>query len=148
MTDFSRAGITIARQARQRQANEQGNSNAVSDVYTLVGRFQVDGTGESARDVSFPVNFSEIPNFSFGFELAPGHSVTDNSFPTLSMCVLRWASSVDDATASRAAQLFTGCTFGVVVTGQTGQKVWVHWRMEGNALSTPIHGSQTAGGHA
>jgi hypothetical protein len=148
MTEFGKAGTAISRQVRQQQTREQSNSNAVADVYTLVGRFQVDGLGESVRDVTFPVNFSDIPNFSFGFELSPGHAVVDNAFPTLSMCVLRWASTTDDLTSGRAAQLFTGCTFGVVVTGQVGQKVWVHWRMEGTALSTPIHGSQTAGGYA
>ena len=152
MTDpYRRAATNIRKQRQQREQDIARNVEAVADVYTVTGRFMVDGSGEAVVPLNFPVNFIQVPNFSFGSELAPGESVEDDvtsgAFPIVSCFVLSWNTTADDGEIE-AAQIFTGCRLGVRVNSVVSRKMWIHWRIEGLAVANPIFNAQTAGGYA
>lgn len=152
MTDpYRRAAHNIRRQRQQREMDIARNAEAVADIYTVTGRFLADGSGAAVVPLNFPVNFIEVPNFSFGSEMAPGESVgietESGSFPTISCYVLSWNSTTDDKDGE-AAQIFTGCRLGLRINSSVNRKMWIHWRMEGLAIANPVFNAQTAGGYA
>lgn len=151
MTDpYRRAATNIRRQRQQREQDIARNIEAVADIYTVTGRFMIDGNGGAIVPLNFPVNFIEIPNFSFGSELAPGEAIGADdaeSIPFVSVCVLSWNSTTDDR-EGEAAQIFTGCRLGVRVSSTVSRKIWIHWNAEALAVANPIFNAQTAGGSA
>ncbi len=109
----------------------QANSEAQPTIVT--GEIQVNGTGEGAVTVSFPVLFVNKPYFSWGSELGPGQPTVSGSFPACSMSVLQWSEQMrDDGTV-----IYAGATFGTVTSGPIGQVMIVQWHMEGTALTGP-----------
>ena len=148
--DYRRAASQIRKQRQFREMDAAQSYEALADVYTVTGRIMVEGTGEAVFPLKFPVNFIEVPNMSFGSELAPGEAVDadgSGTFPMVSGSVLTWNTTADDQ-PGEAAQIFTGCTLGIRIDCDESRKMWIHWRMEGLAVANPIFNAQTAGGTA
>ena len=101
----------------------------------LQGRTQVLGVGEVSFDVDFPIKFIEVPHLSFGAELDKTSVATATKFPTVSVCVTDWRN--EDQSLGHEG-LYIGASLGVVVGGQAGQAIWVHWTFDGKALRTPL----------
>ncbi len=149
MTDsYARLGLNLQKQQRQHLSNVQRVDQTTPDVYVVGGRYLIDGMGESIQSVNFPIKFIEIPLFSYGFELAPGHALESGSFPSGTSIITKWSTVSDEIAGYQAQELYEGATIGVSLVGSSGQKIWVHWRMEGVAIVSPVHGNQTAGGYA
>jgi hypothetical protein len=103
--------------------------------HVISGLIEVNGAGEVAIDVNFPVWFTEKPSTYFGGELGDGHSPTTTDFPTISVMVLRWAKETRGL-----GDYWTGATLGIVTTGEAEHQVIAHWHMEGKALRNPVGG--------
>ena len=144
------AANTVRRQQRLRADNAERIHENTADIYTVTGRFLVEGVGSVARQVNFPAKFIEIPSFYFGSEIAPGHAAVDGNFPSVSVIVLRWTSTDDQPNQTSSAQnLYNGANLGVVIQGGiSSQKIWIHWSVTGTAVANPVFGDQTAGGFA
>jgi hypothetical protein len=145
MTDYRRA---IIHQSTQRPAPRAAFSpfeNRRAEVdrqdamgisnHRISGFLTVLGAGEVAVDVPFPLWFVEKPAFSFGGELAEGHSAEALNMPTVSCVVLRWATQTREM-----ATYWTGANLAVVTTGKEDHSMVVHWHMEGKAFVNPVAG--------
>lgn len=107
---------------------------AGSQYYKVTGEIQVNGTGEGAITVPFPIFFVGKPALSIGHELGPGQPYTSGNFPVCSTTVLRWEEKIrDDGTV-----LYAGALFGIVTSGPVGQVVIVQWHVEGIGIRNPI----------
>lgn len=100
---------------------------------TAVGLVEVQNAGEVLVEVTFPVWFTERPFFSFGGELAEGHSPEATNFPTVSAVVNTWTKN-----QRGLGTYWVGATLCLVTTGRADHRMVVHWRMEGKALANPV----------
>ncbi len=151
MTDYSRfqsaaAGVQIAAaQSRlagtarpfkdvlaQRLGELQRSASMEISPRRAMGEVTVVGAGEASVDVNFPVWFTEKPSFSFGGELAEGHSPEATNFPTISVMVLSWVTEERGYTI-----YYVGAKLGIVTTGVASHSVIAHWAAEGKAMQNP-----------
>lgn len=108
----------------------------LATTHSVDGKFLINGAGEASQFVKFPVSFIERPNFVTGGELNPGSVATSGSYPTISCVISSWEIQ-QLGNAGFAKEYFTGAYILVVTTGVSTQKMWVHWRATGRALSNP-----------
>jgi hypothetical protein len=105
----------------------------------------LNGVGEIAKEVVFPVKFVEKPLLSFGGELSENSSPTDGSFPTVSVVVGGWNLEIpgveNQETPDR--KYFVGANLLVVTTG-VDESMWIHWHMTGVAITNPVAGIRAA----
>jgi hypothetical protein len=99
------------------------------------GEFLVDGVGALTREVRFPVSFIEKPLLSYGgnIESTPSNDIQD--LPTISVIVMSY---IEDRSGIGGRVIYRGANLGVVVTGQTNQKMWIHWKFDAEALVNPV----------
>lgn len=107
---------------------------AGAQYFKVSGEIEVDGVGETAISVSFPVLFVDKPAYSFGPELYPGQVTVIGNLPTASCTVLLWHHRVRDD----GSNIYTGAQFAIVTTGPTGQAMIIQWHMEGIGLRGPV----------
>lgn len=124
---------------RPRQEHEQARA-IQGQVVSSQGFILTKQAGEVAQDVKFSVRFIERPLFTFGGELDENQSASAGRFPTVSAVVLQW--EIEELDKYR--KYFIGANLGLVTTGATTQRMWVHWRMEGKALLGPGGGADIA----
>lgn len=101
------------------------------------GTIFIEGPGELAYEVLFPVAFIEKPAISGGFELVENTSPEAGNFPTCSVGVLRWITHTPDPIRT----YWKGAVLSIVTTGKTEpvpQLFYAHWQMRGRALRNPI----------
>lgn len=99
----------------------------------VTGFVDIQGAGEVAVEIEFPVWFTEKPSASFGGELAEGHSAEATNFPTISIVILRWI------TATRGlGTYYSGAVLGVVTTGVSDHGMIAHYQLEGKAMQNPV----------
>lgn len=103
-------------------------------VHSVTGIVTIDGVGEGLVEVRFPVMFLSKPNFSHGSELFPNMTVTPQQFPTCTAMVIGWETKEPD----EGRRFYVGANLAVVTTGESWQRFYVHWRMEGIALRNPV----------
>lgn len=103
-------------------------------VHRVQGFLTVDGAGEAAVEVAFPVWFIERPLCTFGGEMAENESPEAGGFPTVSVVVLAWA--FQDYPGG--VRYYSGARLAVVTTGRDGHQMLVHWQAEGKALRNPV----------
>lgn len=139
--DFSRIGRAIQQSQRQREADQFRHFEVQGAVEVLTGEFLIENTGESVRQVNFPVLFTEKPLMFFGSELY-GNTITDGSFPIVSTTVIQYLQRGDDS----ERRYFTGASLATRSSGPSGQKIWVHWMAVGKALSAPLFGDDVVEG--
>lgn len=99
----------------------------------LQGFVQLDGSGETDVQVTFPLEFLEKPIFTYGHELAPNQSPERGAFPIASATVLSWV------TRRTPGDNFTyvGANLGVVVLGQSDMVSILHYCFQGQSFSGP-----------
>jgi hypothetical protein len=117
-----------------RRAEIERINNTGAQYFKASGEIQVNGTGEAAISVAFPIYFSDKPLLSTGFELGPGQPFVPGNLPVCSATVLRWEERVrDDGTV-----VFAGAVFGIVTSGPEGQVTVLQWHVEGTGLRGPV----------
>lgn len=108
-------------------------------VTSIVGKVVVGpDPGEATINVPFPIWYVEEPNVSFGAELYPNSPLVPGRFPTCDAMVLNWELKEPDGVGA-GRKYWIGATLLVVTTGVTGQRIYVHYRMEGVALRNPAN---------
>ena len=110
-------------------------NNQGSKLQVLSGHTLVSGSGEIEVSLDFPITFIDKPGFTFGGELDEGSPTVTGSLPTVSAVVSGWE-TVDKANS--VGYYYVGANVIIVVTGSSDQKILVHWRFEGNAMTNPI----------
>lgn len=111
---------------------------------TRVSGFElIQGAGEVAFDVHFPIWFVEKPAMSFGGELDDTQPLTEKKYPTVSVVVFRWEKKLTDRPGGG---YFTGATLAVVTTGPNDLNMTVHWQAEGKAMTNPAQPDLSLGG--
>lgn len=106
-----------------------------AQLYSQLGRSLVTNNGtasESVVSVTFVHPFTEEPNFTCGAVMDTRQQIYTGTFPTASAIVQGWATDREGGSLA-----YLGATIAVVTTGLDGQKIWIHYRFEGNALSFP-----------
>lgn len=125
----------LQRHAVRRHNDVVRLTDSFPTVTSVDGQFLVDGSGEAAQTVHFPVRFIERPNFVSGGELHLDTSPVAGQAPTISCVINTW---ITDPPVLTTAQLyFIGANLVVVSTGPSNQRMWVHWRATGRALVAP-----------
>lgn len=117
-----------------------------AQTYTQTGRaLIIIPDGATACEASFPVTFWNVftdqPAFTSGAALDDNQPLTSGSYPTGNACVYTWT-TLENASPGKS---YTGATLAVVVTGESGQRVWVHYSFTGTALSMPAPAAPTNG---
>ena len=107
--------------------------SVAADNAMVTGRTMINGAGESFVSVDFPVRFSQLPSFSFGFEMKDGEVVIDGQKPTGSAVVTQWK-IIERLPFS---VYYTGAVIQVVTTGPFYQKMLFIHNFSGMALSNP-----------
>lgn len=142
-TDPIPYGRTVASRQQKRLSEERRRNEHKARVHRISGKFMMNGVGEATQDVNFPVKFFERPNLTFGGELSPDAVLTDGSFPTVSVVVVRWNIEEPEVTTTDSTperRYYVGATLAVVTTGHSSNSMWVHWTMEGKAIVNPVAG--------
>lgn len=101
----------------------------------VTGRELTVGVGEVLIDIHFPVWFVERPNMTFGGELDENDFVTDRKHPTVSMVVVAWEKKQADRVGGG---YYVGAQIACVTTGRVDNRIWLHWRAEGDAMQNPV----------
>lgn len=109
--------------------------DSLATVTSVDGFFLTDGAGEAIQVVNFPVRFIERPNFVFGGEHHLDTSGVDGQLPTVSCVINSWITDPPVLTTARLH--FIGANLLVVTTGPAAQRIWIHWRATGRALTNP-----------
>jgi hypothetical protein len=129
----------IARSFAITQQQQKDSDARINDftarTYTVSGQFLMNGAGEVAKDISFPVLFTEKPLLSFGADLAEGSHVTIGGFPTVSVVVQSYVKQARNSQADN----YSGARILCVTTGQHDQSVWIHYQFTGLALVNPLN---------
>lgn len=107
--------------------------SVAADVTNVNGRTMINGAGESFVSVDFPVRFTKLPTFTYGFEMKEGEVLIDGLKPTGSAVVSQWK-TVERLPLS---VYYTGAVIQVVTTGQFYQKMLLIHNFDGIALSNP-----------
>lgn len=118
----------------QRRTEVARKESMTVRLHRVSGFLLVEGTGEVAVEVNFPVHFTEMPGMSFGASLDDNQSATEGSYPTADVVVHQWKKAM----RGQFGEYWVGARLGVVCSGKTGQKMWVHWHAEGYAMRNPI----------
>src|SRR5690606_6232292 len=130
--------ITRMRELQTRMAHKSSNQaqadEFASRVFTVSGERLVDGIGEVVVDVNFPVSFTQKPLMQYGSELDANQTVSDGSFPTVGVTVLRYNIKRGDLD-----QLYyIGATLAISITGSSSQKTWLHYHVSGKGITNSI----------
>ena len=118
-----------------RRANiERVRRSGVHETKNL-DRILIEGTGDVRRDIHFNVRFIERPVPSFAGEMEHGQEPRNGNFPGVSVVVVRW---ITEGPGDAATQRFyVGAEVAIETWGLTSQKMWVHLKFEGRALTNP-----------
>lgn len=108
----------------------------------LQGFVQLDGSGETDVQITFPMEFAEKPLFTYGHELGPNQSATRGAFPIASATVLDWI--VRKAPGDN--DIFIGAHVGVVVLGPPDMISILHYCFQGQSFSGPSGGQTSVTG--
>jgi len=108
--------------------------------HELEGFIETTGAGEVLVDVHFPVRFMEKPNMTFGGELTPNQGAVLGNFPTVSVVVVTW-----DREDQVGGFYYNGCSLGIVTSGPTDMRMFVHWKASGKAFVNPVKHGGTLG---
>lgn len=150
-TMYARSQAQAALMQAQRQAQivqQMRGSDTIRTAQFSVqlseasGTIFIEGPGELAYEVLFPVAFIEKPAISGGFELAENQSPEAGNFPTCSVGVLRWNTHTPDG-PNGVRTYWKGAVLSIVTTGreEPPQLFYAHWQMRGRALRNPIGSS-------
>ena len=136
---------TISQRQNRKASDRARLEDSVARTQVVSGQFLLNGVGEIAKEVVFPVKFVEKPLLSFGGELSENSSPTDGSFPTVSVVVGGWNLEIpgveNQETPDR--KYFVGANLLVVTTG-VDESMWIHWHMTGVAITNPVAGIRAA----
>lgn len=125
-------GAQGATEQRRQDLNRIGDFLIVPTV--IPGRILVVGSGEIVVPVHFPCWFIDRPNFTFGGELEEGQFIEAGIFPTVSAVIESWEMKKQDRVGGG---YYVGARIACVTTGKSDQRMWLHWRCEGKAMSNP-----------
>lgn len=105
-------------------------------VFTLLGKVDVIGVGETLLDVTFPVRFLTEPHVSGSGALGSGETMLNTKMPTWSVGVAEW-STVE--VARTGTKHFLGARLVLVCTGRDElQRSTFHYAITGRALTNPV----------
>jgi hypothetical protein len=133
-------GAKLAVQQAKRQSDNQRIFDSMGATHDISGVFLVDAAGEATLTVNFPVRFIERPCFTFGSELHLDTVPIAGNFPEVNVVISRWVTEGDTA-----KRYFRGCTFLVKTRGPISQRVWIHWRVSGKAITNPSFNDVSSG---
>lgn len=105
-------------------------------VQKVSGRVLINGSGEVSVFVPFAVNFIERPVFNYGGELDENERATAGRYPTISAVVVNWSKVKEIEGATEG--YYIGSDVAVYTTGQTEQRIWLHYSFEGKAIRNPV----------
>lgn len=108
-------------------------SMVAADNSLVTGRTMINGAGESFVTVEFPVRFTQLPSFSYGFEMKEGEAIINGQKPTGSAVVSQWITKEN----LPFSIFYTGAVIQVVTTGQFYQKMLLIHNFSGMALTNP-----------
>ena len=123
-----------AEQLRNGIRNDQRRMMDLQEVtagnVTIPGRFMINNAGEANAEISFPVQFSQLPYLTFGFEMQNPEVIVKGFAPTFSAYIIDWK-TIERPQYSR---LYTGCTIKVVGEGPPNTKYICVWNAVGVAF--------------
>lgn len=127
---------------QQREADQRRMVSNLAGPHQITGQFLLDGSGETTKDLKFPVNFIEKPLFYAGFEMDTSSAPVDGAFPLATATAFNWVIKEPDLdnNALNLRKYFTGVSVAVVCVGSPNQKVWVNWMAVGKAITNPLSG--------
>lgn len=129
----------VQRAMHNRNTNVTRINDGLATVTSVDGVFLTDGAGEAVQTVNFPVRFIERPNFVFGGEHHLDTAGVGGELPMMSCVINSW---ITDPPILTTAQLhFIGANLLVVTSGPPTQRIWIHWRATGRALTNPVNAS-------
>lgn len=135
-------GRELSVQMKRQQDVKSAQSDFSPREFMVCGRFRVDGVGMAAKDVSFPVQFTEEPSFWPGAVLEDNQSLTPNYWPEHHITVVQWYTQKNGI----GNDLYKGARLLVVTRGSNDQRLWIDWNFMGVALVNPIGGTGTSDG--
>jgi len=135
-----RASFTKLNSASERRRGELiRNSNVRGAPHVIPGFRELLGAGEILIEVSFPVNFIELPVFTYGASLAPGTELISGQYPVVSAVVAYWQVKQE----GDSSEQFVGAELAVTASGPTDQRLLLNWQFSGVALTNPVGSQRT-----
>lgn len=107
--------------------------NMAPSEANVSGRVMINAAGEARALITFPVKFTTVPLFTYGFSVAEGMEPVPGRMPTASAYVARWT------TIERLpfSVMYTGAEIHIVNEGAFYQKIALNYQFVGKAITNP-----------
>lgn len=135
-------GRQIGVQLQRERSSRDDQNDFVARDFHVAGRFMVTNAGQTARDVLFPVTYTEMPLFWSGGVLEDNQSLSATVWPECHVVVIGW--TVEKLGINTT--LYKGCRLAILTRGAADQRMWVNWHFMGTALVNPVGGMTTTDG--
>lgn len=130
--------------SEKRRGDLVRDANVAATTHVIQGFREIVGSGENLVDVRFPVVYTQIPFFTFGWSLVPGSELVDGQYPSVTAGVAYWEVNEPDLDLYGAPlrQHYRGAQLAVVTVAPETQRIILNWQFSGMALTNPAGGER------